>query len=66
MLNDGESETMHRLDNPSDGLYVGKRTWLEMRDFAEGTILLVFSSALFDESDYIREFDQLVKEKAND
>lgn len=36
--------------------------WHEMHDFSEDCILLVLASDYYDESDYIRNYDQFLKE----
>ena len=38
-----------------------EQTWLQMRDFAEGTILLVLSDSLYNEDDYVRNYDEFIE-----
>lgn len=56
------SEEIHTLDDPSKGLYVGPMIWREMFDFSDGAVLLVLASHEYDESDYIRDYEQYKKE----
>lgn len=55
ILDDGETREEVRCDDPARGLYVGPMIWHEMQDFSPDCILLMFASAEYDESDYIRD-----------
>ena len=35
--------------------------WREMYDFSPDAVLLVLASDLYDESDYIRDYDEFIK-----
>ena len=61
VVNDGKKEIAHHLSNPCKGLYIGKLTWIQMQDFAEETILLVLSDSLYNENDYIRDYDEFIE-----
>lgn len=54
----GENEYL--LDDPSTGLYIGPNIWREMYDFSEDAVLLVLASDVYDENDYIRDYDQFL------
>lgn len=56
---DGKKEVV--LNDPSKGLYVGPGNWREMSEFSDGAVLLVLASEKYDESDYIRDYDEFVK-----
>lgn len=60
VLNDGVEEKVYRLFKPNEGLYVPVNTWRELRNFSAGAVCLVVSSAEFDESDYIRDFNDFL------
>ena len=49
------------LDKPNEGLFLEHDIWREMYDFSEGAVLLVLASELYDESDYIRNYDDFKK-----
>ncbi len=49
------------LSNPWEGLRVLPMTWLELTDFSNGAVCLVLASAEYDESDYIRDYDEFNK-----
>lgn len=56
-------EKIIKLDNPSQGLYIGPMIWREMFDFSKDAVLLVLASHEYDESDYIRNYNDY-EEKA--
>lgn len=49
------------LDKPYEGLYIANNMWREMYDFTEGAVLLVIASRPYEESDYIRNYDDFIK-----
>lgn len=49
------------LDKPYEGLYIANDMWREMYDFTEGAVLLVIASRPYEESDYIRNYDDFIK-----
>ena len=49
------------LDEPNKGLYISNDMWREMYDFSDGAVLLVLASRHYDESDYIRNYDDFIK-----
>jgi dTDP-4-dehydrorhamnose 3,5-epimerase-like enzyme len=55
-LDDGTTRTRLVLDAPDRGIYLGPRLWHEMRRFSPDCVILVLASALYDESDYIRDY----------
>lgn len=61
ILNDGAKETVFSLNRPDEGLYVAKNTWRELRNFSSGSVCLVVSSGVFDETDYIRKYEDFVE-----
>lgn len=56
-----EEEEVVVLDDPSKGLYIGPMVWREMYDFSNKAVLLVLASHEYDESDYIRNYDEYEK-----
>lgn len=53
-------EETYNLNDPSVGLYVGPDNWREMSNFSNDAVLLVLASEQYDESDYIRDYDEFV------
>ena len=60
-LDDGRDTAEVVLDNPTTGLYIENDMWREMYDFSPDAVLLVLASELYDESDYIRDYDEFKK-----
>lgn len=46
------------VGKPYEGLYVANNMWREMFDFSSDAVLMVLASELYDESDYIRDYDE--------
>lgn len=60
-LDDGHSTAEVLLNKPYEGLYVDNNMWREMYDFSSDAVLLVLASELYDESDYIRDYNEFLK-----
>ena len=60
-LDDGKDTAEILLDKPTEGLYVNNDMWREMYDFSENALLVVLASEYYDESDYIRNYDEFLK-----
>ena len=50
-------QEVYNLNSSSIGLYIGPMIWRTMYDFSESAVLMVLASEIFDESDYIRNYD---------
>lgn len=62
-VKDGEgNEAIYCLNRPHTGIYLPTMIWKDMYDFSEDSVLLVLSSEHYDASEYIRDYDQFVKE----
>ncbi len=60
-LDNGREQKVVALEKPYEGLYVANNMWREMFDFSEDAVLMVFASELYDESDYIRDYDEFLR-----
>jgi dTDP-4-dehydrorhamnose 3,5-epimerase-like enzyme len=60
-LNDGIEETFVTLNKPDKGLLIEKGVWRELDNFSSGAVCLVLASDVFDEADYIRDFETFKK-----
>ena len=60
-LDDGQEKKIVPLDDPSTGLYLESNIWREMFDFSEDAVLMVLASELYDESDYIRDYNSFLE-----
>ena len=63
VLKDGSSETIITLNKPNIGLLIPTGIWRELQNFSSGSVCLVLASAVFEEEDYIRDFNQFVESK---
>ncbi len=61
LLDDGQSKETVLLDRPNKGLYIAHNIWREMFDFSDNAVLMVLASKLYDESDYIRSYDEFLQ-----
>ncbi|GAA5093721.1 WxcM-like domain-containing protein [Wohlfahrtiimonas larvae] len=62
VLDDGYTKEVVWLDSPDKGILIGNCIWREMHDFSSDCVLLVLASHHYDESDYIRSYDEFLKE----
>lgn len=60
-LDNGHEKKVVALEKPYEGLYVSNAIWREMFDFSTDAVLMVFASELYDESDYIRNYDDFLR-----
>lgn len=61
-ITDGEEEIIVELDRPMTGVYIPRMIWKDMYDFSKDSILLVLASTHYDGSEYIRDYDEYLKE----
>ena len=59
-INDGTTSESFHLNHPWQGLLIEKDVWRTLDDFSSGAVCLVLASELFDEADYIRDYDEFV------
>ncbi|MBQ6399105.1 MAG: WxcM-like domain-containing protein [Clostridia bacterium] len=55
----GETEVL-LLDRPNEGIYIANDMWREMFDFSPDAVLMVLASEYYDESDYIRNYQDFL------
>lgn len=60
-LDNGYEQAEVLLDRPDQALYISNDMWREMYDFSKDTVLMVLASEYYDESDYIRNYDQFME-----
>ena len=60
LLDDGTEKAEVLLDKPNKGLIIESNIWREMFDFSEDAVLMVLASELYDESDYIRNYQDFI------
>ena len=59
--NDGTAKASFELNNPSKGLRIKGLIWREMFNFSADCVLLCLASNIYDESDYIRNYDEFLE-----
>lgn len=66
-VKDGEgNEAIFCLNRPHTGIYLPTMVWKDMYDFSEDSVLLVLASEHYDAAEYIRDYDEFVKEIQNE
>jgi hypothetical protein len=59
-LDDGYSKQSFVLERSYYGLYIPTLIWREITDFCTGAICLAFASLAYEESDYIRDYQEFL------
>lgn len=59
-LDDGNVKRTFMLNRPYQGLLVKPGIWRTLDDFSSGSVCLVLASEVYDESDYIRTYDEFL------
>ena len=60
-LDDGKESKIVLLDKPNEGILICDTIWREMFDFSKDAVLLVLASDIYDEKDYIRDYQEFLK-----
>ena len=61
VLDNGIEKEEYILDSPENGLYVGEGIWHSMYWLKDNSVLCVAASDYYDESDYIRDYDEFLR-----
>ncbi|HZQ02216.1 MAG TPA: FdtA/QdtA family cupin domain-containing protein [Reyranella sp.] len=61
-LDDGKVKESVTLDDPAKALYVAPWVWHELTDFAPQTAIVIVASSVYDEADYLRDYDVFNRE----
>ena len=56
LLEDGKDKVRVTLNKPNKGLLIPKGIWRELDNFSSGAVCLVLASDIFDENEYIRDY----------
>lgn len=62
-LKDGKDQKIVSLNKPNKGLLIVPGIWREIANFSSGSVCLVLASEEFDESDYLRDFNEFTLSK---
>ncbi len=60
-IDDGFSTAVVELNKPRMGIYIPAMLWKDMYDFSDDSVLLVLSNEHYDDSEYIRDYDEYKK-----
>jgi dTDP-4-dehydrorhamnose 3,5-epimerase-like enzyme len=60
VLDDGTEKRRFHLNRSYSGLYVCPMMWREIDNFSSGSVCLVLASAVYDESDYYRDYQSFL------
>lgn len=60
-LDDGKNKHTYLLNHPYQGLFVDTDTWRTLDDFSSGAVCLVLASELYEEEDYIRDYEDFLE-----
>lgn len=59
-LFNGHERQIYHLNHPYQGLYIGTNIWRTLEDFSSGAVCLVLASELYDEAEYISDYDEFL------
>ena len=62
VVDDGYEKRRYHLNRSYYGLYIPTMIWREMDNFSSGSVCLVLASDFYSEDDYIRDYDEFLKE----
>ena len=60
-LDDGVQNAVEILDNPEEGLLLEPGIWRDMYWLQDNSVLCVAASEEYDESDYIRDYNEFIQ-----
>lgn len=60
VLNDGAETKRFHLNRSYMGLYVCPMMWRDLDNFSSGSVCMVLASERYDESDYIRDYQEFL------
>jgi dTDP-4-dehydrorhamnose 3,5-epimerase-like enzyme len=63
VLDDGQQKETVMLNKPNIGLLIPIMVWRELQNFSSGAVCLVLASDVFDEEDYIRDYNHFRSSK---
>jgi len=63
VLTDGKDKISVTLNKPNEGLCIPNGIWRELENFSSGSVCLVIASDIFEEADYIRDYNEFLLSK---
>ena len=64
-VDNGFEQKVIELNRPRMGLYLTTMVWKDMYDFSQDSVLLVLASEHYDAAEYIRDYDEYIREVKN-
>ena len=64
-IDDGLNAQTITLNRPEQGLLIVPGIWRTLQNFSSGAVCMVIASEPYDESDYVRDYDEFLKLTAN-
>lgn len=64
VLDDGINKRTVTLNRPFFGLHIPPGIWASEQGFSSGSVCIVLASEIYDERDYIRDYDEFLKFKS--
>ncbi len=61
-IDNGKERKTISLNSPNQGLYIKPNVWGEFTNFSPDCIVMVLASEHYDSTDYIRDYDDFIKE----
>lgn len=62
VTHDGATRREHQLNSAENGLILSGLVWREMHDFSPGCVVMVLADQIYDQEDYIWDFEQFLYE----
>ena len=62
-VDDGYAKRTFMLSRPPQGLLIPPEIWADLENFSSGAVCLVLASDPYEESEYIRQYDDFIKLK---
>ena len=66
IIDDGKARRKFSLNRSYYGLYVPQQLWRQIENFSTHSLALVLSSTIYDENDYIREYEKFLLMKESE
>lgn len=60
VLDDGRNKRRFHLNRSHYGLYICPMMWRDLDNFSSGAVCMVMASERYEESDYIRNYEQFI------
>lgn len=62
LMDNGIKKETIKMNSPGVGLIIDKLLWHEMFDFSDDCVLMVLANDIYNEEDYIRNYDEFIKQ----